>query len=406
MTLEKFSGQVRGMRDRVLRLYEQANESSGSASSLLLPMALKDLGVASEEIEVTLEALSQKNEELASALHTVAVQQQRYQALFDLAPEAYLVTNAQGIIQEANQAAAKLLGTPQQFLVAKPLTLYLHQANQVTIRAELARMQRNGSQLPDQENRSWEVRIEPRSRPPFSALLSTIQLHDRDRTTLWIIRDLSNSPKEALLERRRTLDQPQNGKGVKALTNSDLLQLYSSYEYRRGDEISLDPQTLLYVTRGLVKLSTLNESNEEVLIGLVGPRMPFGSSLTALPLYQAVALVEVQVVAIPLFELATSPPLAQLLLTKVSQRLQQTERLLAISGCRRVKDRLYGLLQLLKDEIGEPVETGNRLTIRLTHEDLANACCSTRVTVTRLLGELQQQGKIVVDSRHYITLLH
>lgn len=400
INLKNFSGQVNEMRDRVLKLYEQA---SGSAPSLLLPMALKDLGVAAEEAEVMLETLLQQNEAIA----TVVVQQQRYQTLFDLAPEAYLVTDAKGIIQEANQTAAKLLGTVQQFLVGKPLTVYIHPADQATIRAELARMQRTGSQLSaDESDRSWNVRIEPRSYPSFPAALSTTHLHGHDHTALWTIRDLSDFPEEILLKRKRAPDQPQNGKVSKVLTDSALLQPHSTCEYRRGDEISLDPQTLLYVTHGLVKLSTLNESNEEVLVGLVGPRMPFGSSLTALPLYQAVALVEVQVVAIPLVELAASPPLAQLLLTKVSQRLQQTERLLAIAGCRRVKDRLYGLLQLLKDEIGEPVDTGTRLAVRLTHEDLANACCSTRVTVTRLLGELQQQGKIVVDSRHYITLLH
>ncbi|MEB3339118.1 MAG: Crp/Fnr family transcriptional regulator, partial [Leptolyngbyaceae bacterium] len=71
---------------------------------------------------------------------------------------------------------------------------------------------------------------------------------------------------------------------------------------------------------------------------------------------------------------------------------------------RRVQDRLYHLLRLLKQEIGQPVEQGTRFSVRLTHEDLANACCTTRVTITRLLSKLQQQNKIIFDAQRHIVL--
>jgi CRP-like cAMP-binding protein len=96
------------------------------------------------------------------------------------------------------------------------------------------------------------------------------------------------------------------------------------------------------------------------------------------------------------------PDLASSLLSSVSQRLQQAEKLLSVSGRRRVQDRLYHFLLLLKQEVGQPVSNGTRIQARLTHEDLANACCTTRVTVTRILGKLQQQGKITLDSKHHI----
>jgi CRP-like cAMP-binding protein len=155
-----------------------------------------------------------------------------------------------------------------------------------------------------------------------------------------------------------------------------------------------------------VKLSTISDSGEEVLVGLVGSDRPFGSGLTSLPTYQAIALSEnVQLVCIPLSEIATSPDLAQALLPKISERLQQTEALLAISGRRQVRERLYHLLLLLKQEIGQPVAQGTRLSVRLTHQDLADACCTTRVTITRLLSKLQQEGKIKFDSKHHILLI-
>ena len=154
----------------------------------------------------------------------------------------------------------------------------------------------------------------------------------------------------------------------------------------------------------MVKLSTLCETSEEVLVGLAAEGMVFGSSMTSLNIYQATALSDVELVSIYLAEIAASAMLSHALLPKINQRLRQTESFLVISGRRRVQERLYHLLQLLKKEIGEDVSEGTRVKIRLTHEDLASACCTTRVTITRLMGKLHKQDKISFDSKHHIIL--
>jgi CRP-like cAMP-binding protein len=147
----------------------------------------------------------------------------------------------------------------------------------------------------------------------------------------------------------------------------------------------------------------MSETGDEVLVGLAGPSMPFGSSMTSLPIYQAMALSQdVQLISISLQEIAASPRLTQSLLPKISDRFRQTELLLAISGKRQVRDRLYYLLLWLKQEFGQTVAQGTCLSFRLTHQELADACCTTRVTVTRELSKLQQQGKISFDSKHHI----
>jgi CRP-like cAMP-binding protein len=158
------------------------------------------------------------------------------------------------------------------------------------------------------------------------------------------------------------------------------------------------------VRQGLVKLSTLCDGAEEVLVGLVKPSMAFGADLTSLQVYQAIAMTEVHLVSISGVDIEASNRLSQTLLRQINQRLQQTESLLAVSGQRQVKDRLHHLLLLLKQEIGEKVDRGTLLCVRLTHQDLANACSTTRVTITRLMGKLQQQGKIALDQRNHIIL--
>ncbi|MEN9221521.1 MAG: Crp/Fnr family transcriptional regulator, partial [Thermostichus sp. BF3_bins_97] len=84
--------------------------------------------------------------------------------------------------------------------------------------------------------------------------------------------------------------------------------------------------------------------------------------------------------------------------------LRQTEALLALAGRRRVEDRLRQLLSLLAGELGSPTAAGIRINVRLTHQDLANAIGTTRVTITRLLNRFRQQGWITLDKHRHLVI--
>ena len=126
--------------------------------------------------------------------------------------------------------------------------------------------------------------------------------------------------------------------------------------------------------------------------------------MTSLHTPQAIALSDVKIASIPSTEIANSPDLNQFIWSQLNQRHKQTELLLFIAGQRRLKDRLRYLLQFLKQEIGEPVENGTRLSVRFTHEELASACHTTRVSITREIGKLKKQAKISFDSKSHIIL--
>jgi CRP-like cAMP-binding protein len=51
------------------------------------------------------------------------------------------------------------------------------------------------------------------------------------------------------------------------------------------------------------------------------------------------------------------------------------------------------------------VPQGDRLSIRLTHQHLANAIGTTRVTITRLLGQLKDEGWLQTDSSHHLIVV-
>jgi PAS domain S-box-containing protein len=313
------------------------------------------------------------------------MERQRYQSLFEFMPNAYLVTDAQGKIQEANRAAAELFSIEQSFLVNKLLVSFLPLRERQVFRAKLAQLQQCD------RIQEYTVCVQPRKGEFFDAALSVTPVRDAqgNLTRLsWIVRDITERKRAQLALLSHEYDPSQ-----------DRPREY----YSKGEFISLEPQKILLVCQGIVKLSTMSESGDEILVGLAGPSMPFGSTMTSLSIYQATVLTQdVQLVSISLGEIAASPRLTQALLPQISDRVRQTESLLAIAGKRQVKDRLYYLLLWLKQEFGQRVAQGTRLSVRLTHQDLADACCTTRVTVTRELSKLHKQGKITFDSQHHI----
>jgi len=177
------------------------------------------------------------------------------------------------------------------------------------------------------------------------------------------------------------------------------------YPYRIGQAIQITTHEIWVVCRGVVQLGTLYDNGEESLLGLACPGMPFGIPLTSIRPYQAAALTEVDLMRLTLPEIEQSPALTQSIFRHMIRRLQQTEAILALVGYRRVEDRLRHLLLLLQKEIGQPVPCGSRLGVRLTHQQIANAIGTTRVTVTRLLNQLREEGWLTVDAQRHLVLM-
>ena len=189
------------------------------------------------------------------------------------------------------------------------------------------------------------------------------------------------------------------------LQKNNLVEGRRLHFYDKAELIPLAQEGIWQVYRGVVQLSQFASSGDEILLGWVYPENFFGLWLTANQLenYQARALSDVYLRWYPLAEIESSATLSQLILGQVIHRMKQAEALLAIAGLRRVDERLQELLKLLAQEMGQSTSGGVRLNVRLTHQMLANAIGTTRVTITRLLGDFQAQGQIRFDSdRHLI----
>jgi len=174
--------------------------------------------------------------------------------------------------------------------------------------------------------------------------------------------------------------------------------------FKGGQAIPLRGQDVWIVYRGIIQVVTLQPTGDEVLLGLLGPLMPLSRGLTLLEPYQAMALTNVDLLRLSYEEIQASPKLLREVNAQMARRLRQTEALLALAGKRLVIDRLQGFLYLLAHEFGQPTPQGMRIDVRLTHQQFANALGTTRVTVTRFLGELRERGLIDIgpDRRIYL----
>jgi CRP-like cAMP-binding protein len=173
-----------------------------------------------------------------------------------------------------------------------------------------------------------------------------------------------------------------------------------------GSRVPLLRNHVWMVVRGMVKLSCITEQGEDLLLGLAGPNEPFGEPLTHLDLYEATTLCDVDLLCFSVEELDSTPHLAMALVRAMASRMRQAEALIALLGLRRVEERVRGFLELLAQEYGQPCEQGLRLNLRLTHQDIAAALSTTRVTVTRVLGLLREEGWLQIDEQRQLVVSH
>ena len=176
MKLDDFYQQIRAARQRAGELYQRARYSLVQQQELLVE-GFEELYTALENLEVAELELRHQNEELAAARKELVVERQRYQNLFELALDAYLVTDGKGIIREANRAAARMLNVPQPFLVGKPLAMFVSKQERRAFVIELTGLHQRNKQ-------EWEVCLQPRNGEFIDAALTVTPVCDRESKLL------------------------------------------------------------------------------------------------------------------------------------------------------------------------------------------------------------------------------
>ncbi len=144
---EQFVRQLRKVRTHGDRFHRRL----ASVDDPVVVEALAELSTALEELRVTEEQLRSDG----TYLNAVEGERERYRALFEEAPSAYLVTDREGLVRQANLRASALLGVDRQWLAGKPLASFVQLADRRAFRQLLLR--------PDRlEGVELDLRLQPR----------------------------------------------------------------------------------------------------------------------------------------------------------------------------------------------------------------------------------------------------
>ncbi|MBD1999780.1 PAS domain-containing protein [Leptolyngbya sp. FACHB-541] len=191
------SPQLKAVYQRAWVLQQRANDLPESQQALLSE-ALTELQAVLEELQASEAELHLQNEALVNTRQAVESERQRYRELFEFAPDGYLVTDANGRIEEANNAIATLLNVSQEFLVGKPLLVFIDQPDRSSFHLKLDRLQ----QLDKLQD--WQIRLRSPQRSPFDAALTVTVVRNalgQIASLRWLLRDITERKQvERLLE--------------------------------------------------------------------------------------------------------------------------------------------------------------------------------------------------------------
>ncbi len=170
-----------------------------------------------------------------------------------------------------------------------------------------------------------------------------------------------------------------------------------------------DPAERVYlIRRGAVRLSRVYETGEEITVALLRENSLFGvlSLLTGHRsdrFYHSVAFTRVELVSAPATSVRNAieqdTSVGLLLLQGLSSRVLQTETMIETLTHRDMSSRLASFLLVLCRDFGVPSERGVTIDLRLSHQSIAEAIGSTRVTITRLLGDLKNSSLLEIERK-------
>lgn len=170
-----------------------------------------------------------------------------------------------------------------------------------------------------------------------------------------------------------------------------------SLQFSPRDALPAKASVLWRIEAGVVRTLTWLEDGTIATLGVWGVGNVVGKPLSVVDPYQMECLTSVTLAVLGRDYWQQNPD-------ALIQHIQQVEEFTLIRSHRRTDVMLVKLLIWLAKKFGREVKTGQLIDLRLTHQDLAEMLGTTRVTVTRMLSQLEQQGLIQRLPLHRIVL--
>lgn len=267
--MDTLQRQIQTAQEELQRLLEQAEQPDANREALIR-QATEALSNSLEELHVSQEELHEQNKQLQEAQAQLEAERRRFVSLFNFAPDGYLVTDVQGVIREANRAAAELLDVEHDRLVGMPLAFFVSYAEQIEI-YDLIRRFEAGKAVRSQR---WETELQHHD-DAFPVSISVGPLRNRrgDVTRLlWLIRDITERERaeQALRESEQRFELFMQHLPA-AVYIKDLEERIVYANQRFADILGVEPETLIGVNADRLTprdlMDQYRQENERVLNG-------------------------------------------------------------------------------------------------------------------------------------------
>ncbi|BAZ44171.1 transcriptional regulator [Chondrocystis sp. NIES-4102] len=168
--------------------------------------------------------------------------------------------------------------------------------------------------------------------------------------------------------------------------------------FQLGDELPKDTNNLWLIEDGVVKTYTISETRTSIILGFWGKGDIIGQSLCDVDPYMIKCMSKVSAIALP-------QEYWQTLSFQFLDYAKQTQQLMYIVRNHRIAKRLWLLLTWLANKFGRGIEEGKLIDFKITHQELAEAIGTTRITVTKILNQFEKEGLILRPKTKCIVVL-
>lgn len=177
--------------------------------------------------------------------------------------------------------------------------------------------------------------------------------------------------------------------------NLTLPSMLTQRIFSRREMIPSRQDILWKIDRGAVRTYTWSEQGTVIVLGYWGKGDVVGHSLSRINPYQIECLTSVETTLLPIkcWDEAMEAMLSH---------IQQTEELLSIVHRKPISLRLWQFLNWLGQKFGRNVDSGQLIDITITHQEIAEVINTTRVSVTRMLQQFEEEGSIIRHQRQLI----
>ena len=184
------------------------------------------------------------------------------------------------------------------------------------------------------------------------------------------------------------------------------------YRKHRGEQIFMEGEpadTMFLIKGGRIKLNKLSESGNELILGYRKPGDFIGENiLTDTETYPCSAWCQEETLICGFSKeqfnslILEHPQIGLQIIKNMSERISWLSDQVGSLTVTNIEERLLRVLHNLAREQGQKHARGYILDFAITHEELSFLIGAHRVSVTRALNALKQNGKVIAEGKSLI----